>query len=82
MMGLDSKKANEPDCFLSSVSNEFGTLRLWLANLSQRTKKCNIRHQDDFFRREMPIIKWAVWVGSYRIGRFEVASKQIHRTLR
>jgi hypothetical protein len=37
--------------FLSTVSNEFGTLRRRLASLGQRTKKCHIRHQDDFFHR-------------------------------
>lgn len=37
--------------FLSTVSNEFGVLRRRLANLAQRTKKCLVRHQDDFFHR-------------------------------
>ena len=37
--------------FLSSVTSEFGQLRRRLANLSQRTKKCQVRHQDDFFHR-------------------------------
>ena len=43
--------------FLSSVSNEFGTLRRRLANLGQRTKKCHIRHQDDFFHRGVKTLK-------------------------
>lgn len=34
--------------FLSTVSSEFGMLRRRLANLTQRTKKCQVRHQDDF----------------------------------
>lgn len=37
--------------FLSTVSNEFGTLRRRLASLGQRTKKCHIRLQDHFFHR-------------------------------
>jgi tetratricopeptide (TPR) repeat protein len=37
--------------FLSAVSSEFSMLRRRLANLCQRTKKCQVRHQDDFFHR-------------------------------
>jgi hypothetical protein len=37
--------------FLSTVSSEFGMLRQRLANLAQRTKKCLVRHQTDFFHR-------------------------------
>ncbi len=37
--------------FLSCVSCEFGALRQRLANFGQRTKKCHIRHQDDFVNR-------------------------------
>ena len=37
--------------FLSTVSSEFSMLRRRLANLCQRTKKCQVRHQDDFFHR-------------------------------
>jgi formylglycine-generating enzyme required for sulfatase activity len=37
--------------FLSTVSNEFGTLRRRLASLGQRTKKHHFRQQDDFFHR-------------------------------
>ena len=37
--------------FLSTVSSEFGMLRRRLAKLTQRTKKCQVRHQDDFFHR-------------------------------
>ena len=37
--------------FLSTVSSEFGMLRRRLANLTQRTEKCQVRHQDDFFHR-------------------------------
>lgn len=37
--------------FLSTVSSEFSKLRRRLANLCQRTKKCQVRHQDDFFHR-------------------------------
>ena len=37
--------------FLSTVSSEFGILRQRLANLAQRTKKCLVRHQADFFHR-------------------------------
>jgi hypothetical protein len=37
--------------FLSTVSTEFGVLRQRLANLAQRTKKCLVRHQADFFHR-------------------------------
>ena len=37
--------------FLSTVSSEFGMLRQRLANLTQRTKKCLVRHQADFFHR-------------------------------
>ena len=37
--------------FLSTVSKELDELRRRLANLAQRTKKCLVRHQDDFFHR-------------------------------
>ena len=37
--------------FLSTVSSEFAKLRRRLANLAQRSKKCQVRHQDDFFHR-------------------------------
>jgi tetratricopeptide (TPR) repeat protein len=37
--------------FLSTVSNEFGALRRRLASLAQRTKKCLVRYQDEFFHR-------------------------------
>jgi len=40
-----------PTLFLSTVSSEFGMLRRRVANLAQRTKKCYVRHQDDFFHR-------------------------------
>ena len=35
----------------STVSSEFGMLRQRLANLTQRTKKCQVRHENDFFHR-------------------------------
>ncbi len=37
--------------FLSTVTSEFGDLRRRLANLAERTKKCQVRHQDNFFHR-------------------------------
>ena len=37
--------------FLSTVTAEFGPLPVQLAKLTQRTKKCQLRHQDDFFHR-------------------------------
>ena len=37
--------------FLSTVTIEFGPLRQRLANLAQRTNKCQVRHQDEFFHR-------------------------------
>jgi len=36
--------------FLSSVTTEFGELRQELAGWVQRTKRCHVRHQDDFFQ--------------------------------
>ena len=37
--------------FVSAVSSEFSMLRRRLANLCQRTKKCPVRNQGDFFHR-------------------------------
>jgi hypothetical protein len=37
--------------FLSTVSSEFSMLRRRLANLSHRSKKCQVRLQGEFFHR-------------------------------
>lgn len=46
--------------FLSSVSSEFGQMRKRLALLSQRTKKCLVRHQDDFIERGVKTLQMLV----------------------
>jgi len=43
--------------FLSTVSSEFGMLRRRLANLTQETKKSQVRHQDDFFHRDVKTLQ-------------------------
>ena len=37
--------------FLYTVSSEFSKLRRRLANVADRTKKCQVRHQGEFFHR-------------------------------
>ena len=46
--------------FLSSVSSEFSPMRKRLADLSQRTKKCLVRHQDDFSERGVKTLQMLV----------------------
>ncbi|MCA9086350.1 MAG: DUF4062 domain-containing protein, partial [Planctomycetaceae bacterium] len=43
--------------FLSTVSNEFGSLRSRLAKLLQRTKRVHVRHQDDFFHHGVKTLR-------------------------
>ena len=53
--------------FLSSVSTEFGPMRKRLAGLAQRTGKCIVKHQDDFFDRGVKTLQSLVEEIEYQI---------------